>query len=168
MEFSRRTAQLLHEDHANTIALVEELEEVIRKAGRKMPDTSDAATRKTLSKTAAMIDRELRGHFAFEEDELFTRLEEAGDVGIGAHLREEHAALVPLGEEVGRIAAEALETGFTEASWKTFRGRSGEFIEMMYSHVQKEEMGLLPALEDLLEPEEDMELAEGFEAAHNP
>jgi len=168
MDFSRRTAQLLHEDHAATIVLIEELDEVIRKAGRRQPDTADTAIRKTLSKAAAMIEREIRGHFAFEEDELFTRLEEAGDVGIGAHLREEHAALLPLGEEVGRIAAEALESGFTDDSWKTFRDRSGQLIEMMYAHVQKEEMGLLPALEDLLDPEEDMELAETFEAAHNP
>lgn len=168
MEFSRRTAQLLHEDHANTIALIEELEEVIRKAGRRLPDTSDAGIRKTLSKTAAMIEREIRGHFAFEEDELFTRLEDAGDVGIGAHLRQEHAALLPLGEEVGAIAASALENGFGEKSWKTFRDRSGALIEMMYAHVQKEEMGLLPALEDLLDPEEDMELSQSFEAAHNP
>lgn len=168
MEFSRRTAQLLHEDHAATIALIEDLEEVIRKAGRRQPDTADASIRKTLSKVAEMIEREVRGHFTFEETELFTRLEEAGDVGIGAHLREEHAALLPLGEEIGRIAAEALESGFTDTSWATFRDRSGQFIEMMYAHVQKEEMGLLPAIEDLLEPEEDMELAEGFEAAHNP
>jgi len=168
MEFSRRTAQLLHEDHANTIALIEDLDAVLRKAGRRQPDTADATTRATLSKVAEMIDRELRGHFAFEENELFTRLEEAGDVGIGAHLREEHAALLPLGEEVGRLAAGALESGFTDENWKTFRDRSGELVEMMYAHVQKEEMGLLPAIEDLLEPEEDMQLAEDFEAAHNP
>lgn len=168
MEFSRRTAQLLHEDHAATIALIEDLDEVIRKAGRRHPDTADAGVRKTLTRTAAMIEREVRGHFEFEENELFPRLEDAGDVGIGAHLREEHAALLPLGEAIGRIAAEALETGFTDESWKGFRDRSGQFIEMMYAHVQKEEMGLLPALDDLLEPEEDMELAEGFEAAHNP
>jgi len=167
MEFSRRTAQLLHEDHASTIGLIEELDEVLRKAGRRQPDLADAATRRTLSKATEMIDREIRGHFAFEENELFTRLEEAGDVGIGAHLREEHAALLPLGEEVGRIAAEALDNGFGNESWKRFRDIAGQLIEMMYAHVQKEEMGLLQALDDLLEPEEDMELAETFEAAHN-
>lgn len=168
MDFSRRTAQLLHEDHAATIALLEELEEVIRKAGRHHPDTADASVRKTLTRAAAMIEREVRGHFEFEENELFPRLEEAGDVGIGAHLREEHAALLPLGEEMGRRAAEALKSGFTDDGWKTFRNGAGQLIEMMYAHIQKEEMGLLPALEDVLEPEEDMELAEGFEAAHNP
>ncbi|GAB4307726.1 MAG: hemerythrin domain-containing protein [Roseovarius sp.] len=168
MEFSRRTAQLLHEDHASTIALIEQLDEVIRRAGRRSPDTTDAGIRNTLSRVAEMIEREIRNHFAFEENELFPRLEEAGDVGIGAHLREEHAALLPLGEEIGRLAAAALETGFSDEGWHSFRDRSGQMIEMMYAHVQKEEMGLLPALEDLLEPEEDMELAESFEAAHNP
>lgn len=168
MEFSRRTAQLLHEDHANTITLIEKLEELIRRAGRQMPDTTDAGIRATLSKTAEMIEREIRGHFTFEEDELFTRLENAGDVGIGAHLREEHAALLPLGETVSRIAARALENGFTQDDWKIFRDRSGELIEMMFAHIQKEEMGLLPTLEDLLDPEEDMELSQSFETIHNP
>lgn len=168
MEFSRRTAQLLHEDHANTITLIEELEDLIRHAGRRIPDTSDANIRATLGKTAQMIEHEIRGHFAFEEDELFTRLENAGDVGIGAHLREEHAALLPLGETVARIAAQALEKGFTQDDWKTFRDRSGELIEMMFAHIQKEEMGLLPTLEDLLDPEEDLELSQSFETIHNP
>lgn len=167
MEFSRRTAQLLHEDHVGTIALVEALEEVIRKAGRGMPDTSDPATRATLTKTAQMIEREIRAHFSFEEDELFTRLEEAGDVGIGAHLREEHAAILPLGTRVAEMAGAALESGFTEDAWKTFRGQAGELIEMMFAHIQKEEMALLPALDDLLDAETDMSLSETFEAAHD-
>jgi len=167
MEFSRRTAQLLHEDHANTIALLEDLDAVIRKAGRRTPDANDAGTRATLSKAASVIDREIRNHFSFEENELFTRLEEAGDVGIGAHLREEHAALLPLGDKVGQGAAEALASGFSDESWKAFRDRAGQLIEMMFAHIQKEEMGLLPAIEDLLDPEEDMELSLGFEAAHD-
>lgn len=166
MEFTRRTAQLLHDDHAATIALIEEIDDVLRRAGRAAPDTSGAAIRKTLTRAAAMIEREIRGHFDFEETELFPRLEEAGDVGIGAHLREEHAALLPLGEEIARLAATALAEGFSEDGWKAFRDRAGQLIEMMYAHVQKEEMGLLPALEDLLDPEEDMELAESFEATH--
>lgn len=163
MEFSRRISQLLHEDHAETISLIEMLEDMIAKARKNAPDINDAAVKKTLEKSAAMIDHELNHHFSFEEDELFTRLEEAGDASIGEHLREEHAAILPLGENVATLAAQALNESFTQESWAEFRNLAGELIERMLSHIQKEEMSLLPMLEDLLEPEMDMELAEAFE-----
>lgn len=166
MEFSRRMAQLLHEDHRETIALIEMLEDMIGRAKRKTPDVNDPAVGKTLQKTADMIAREIRFHFGFEEDELFTRLEDAGDVGIGAHLREEHQAILPLGEKAGELAELALSNGFTDESWLTFRSLAGELTERMLSHIQKEEMALLPMLEDLLDPETDMQLAEEFAAAH--
>lgn len=78
MEFSRRTAQLLHEDHHATIAVIEALEELIARARRSIPDTIDPANRKILEKVAEVIDQEISNHFAFEEKELFTRLAEMG------------------------------------------------------------------------------------------
>lgn len=167
MDFSRRTAQLLHEDHMGTIALVEALEDMIARARRSVPDTSDATVRATLSKSAEMIERELQSHFAFEEDELFSRLEDAGDVGIGAHLREEHAAILPIGEVVAQAAAKALLEGFSDEEWRSFRDSAGELIERMLSHIQKEEMALLPMLDDLLDAETDMALSEAFAESHS-
>ena len=164
MEFTRRISQLLHEDHAATIALIEAQENMIAAARATPPDANDPKIRETLESTAALIDHEVRHHFTFEEDELFTRLEEAGDVGIGMHLREEHAAILPLGERVGALAAAALEKGFDAASWAEFRNNAGELIERMLAHIQKEEMALLPILDDLLDGETDMELSELFAA----
>lgn len=165
MDFSSRVAQLIHEDHSETITLIELLEDMIAKARRNTPDVSDMLVSKTLKKTAEMIAHETRHHFYFEENLLFPILEEAGDVAIGAHLREEHAAILPLGERVEALANTALADGFTDASWVEFRNVTGEMTERMLSHIQKEEMALLPLLEDLLDPETDMELSEAFAAA---
>jgi len=164
MEFSRRTAQLLHEDHRETIALVEMLEELIARAGKSPPDPDDARVTATLKAASERIAQEVGHHFAFEENELFTRLEEAGDVGIGAHLREEHEAILPLGERVGALAAQALRDGFGGADWQEFRQAAGELIERMLAHIQKEEMALLPMLDELLDPETDMALSQSFES----
>ena len=165
MDFSSRIAQLIHEDHSETIALIELLEEMVVKARRKTPDASDPQVSKTLQKTAAMIAHETRGHFNFEETMLFPILEEAGDVAIGAHLREEHASILPLGERVETLASAALTDGFNDASWAEFRNLTGEMTERMLAHIQKEEMALLPLLEDLLDPETDMELSQAFASA---
>jgi hemerythrin-like domain-containing protein len=162
MEFSRRTAQLLHEDHHATIAVIEALEELIARAKRSIPDALDPANRKTLKKVAEVIDQEVSNHFAFEEKELFTRLAENGDVGIGMHLTEEHQAMLPVAKQVSNIARSCLAIGFTDQTWSEFTSCSYELIERMLSHIQKEEMALLPMVEELLDPETDMELAEAY------
>lgn len=166
MEFTRRTAQLLHEDHRATITMVEALEDLIATSRRGIPDVADALTRNTLDRTAAALEQEIRGHFAFEEDELFTRLEEFGDVEIGEHLRQEHKAILPVGEAVVASARAALKDGFSESGWQDFRSRSGELIERLLAHIQKEEMALLPMLDDLLDPETDMQLSEEYSLNH--
>ncbi len=166
MNFTRRTAQLLHEDHQATIQVIEALDQMIAKARKKAPDLSDPSVHKALTAATSAIEEEISSHFAFEENELFTRLEDMGDVGIGTHLREEHAAILPLGGEVSRRAAQALENGFSGTEWAEFRSFAGELIERMFAHIQKEEMALLPMLDDLLDSETDMELASAYSATH--
>jgi hypothetical protein len=85
-----------------------------------------------------------------------------GDADIGEHLRDEHNAILPIGEQVSALARAALEDGFTEQSWSHFRASTGELIERMLAHIQKEEMALLPVLDDLLDAETDLELSTAY------
>ena len=160
MEFSRRTAQLLHEEHRATIAMMEGLETMISQAKRTAPDVSDPRIRDILEQVNLTVEQEVRGHFSFEEEELFTRLAEFGDEAIGEHLKDEHQAMLPVAEEVASIATKSMSEGFSDEGWKEFKSLTGELIERMLAHIQKEEMALLPILEELLDPETDMELAE--------
>ncbi len=166
MTFSRRTAQLLHEDHQQTISVVEGLERMVTKARKHPPDINEPQTRASLKNTVGAIDEEVSAHFTFEETELFTRLEDMGDMAIGQHLRGEHAAILPLGKSVVELAKEALDSEFTPESWAMFRKVAGELIERMYVHIQKEEMALLPALDDLLDDQTDMDLAMSYSENH--
>jgi len=167
MEFSRRTPQVLHEDHSATIKVLEALETMIANARRKVPAISDPTVMHALSMTAGAIEQEISTHFAFEEQELFTRLEEAGDGAIGAHLKQEHAAILPLGQQVATLARSAMDSGFTDHSWGQFRAACSEMIERMFAHIQKEEMALLPLLDDLLDPETDMDLSTNYSNANS-
>ncbi len=166
MMFSRRTAQLLHEDHQATVVVIEGLDGLLARARKRAPDVGDAKVLKILKAASGTIQEEISTHFAFEENELFTRLEEMGDVAIGEHLRAEHAALLPLGQKVAGLARDALASGFTTESWKQFRGLAGELIERMLMHIQKEEMAMLPALDELLDDEDDMELSTLYSSMH--
>ncbi len=166
MDFTRRTAQLLHEDHRATIKVIEALDQMIARARKNAPDLTDPSTRAALTAATHAIEEEVSVHFAFEEDELFTRLEEMGDVEIGAHLRDEHAAILPLGKEVAQRAGRALKGGFSPSEWGEFRTITGELIERMFAHIQKEEMALLPMLDELLDSETDMELATSYGENH--
>ena len=166
MSFNCRTSQLLHEDHQATVGVIEDLDQMITRARRSMPDISDPAVKATLTKAAASISDEVSRHFAFEEDELFTLLEEMGDAQIGAHLREEHAILLPLGNQVASLAQTALKDGFSENAWKEFCAKAVELIERMVTHIQKEEMALLPMLEECLDPEADLALSTAYNDSH--
>ncbi len=160
MDFSRRTAQLLHEEHRATIEMIEHLENMIAAAKRAEPDVNDPQTRRILEQVKASFEQDVSSHFAFEENELFTRLAEFGDVAIGEHLSEEHRAMLPVAEQLVAITASAINNGFDSDSWREFKSLAGELTERMLAHIQKEEMALLPMLEELLDPEADMELAE--------
>jgi len=67
-----------------------------------------------------------------------------GDGAIGAHLCDEHAAILPLGQEVARRAAQALKTGFPGAEWGEFRTISGELVERMFAISRKRKWHFCP------------------------
>ena len=83
---------------------------------------------------------------------------------IGAHLTEEHDAMRPLGERIAALARAAESTGFADADWEEFRRLGREFIERMLVHVQKEEMALLPLLEEAMDGEMEARLYDEYAA----
>jgi iron-sulfur cluster repair protein YtfE (RIC family) len=148
MEFNRHISRRLHEEHVATLALWGRLESVLA-AGRH-----DAAL---LKSAAASLERELDRHFRFEEAELFPRLAEAGEGDIGELLREEHETIRAAGTRFIALAKE-------DSPSKDLRALGLELAERLVSHVQKEEMALLPALDDFIDEETDHELDSAYAA----
>ena len=148
MEFNRRISRRLHEEHVATLALWGRLESVLA-AGRH-----DAAL---LKSAAASLERELDRHFRFEEAELFPRLAAAGEADIGELLREEHDTIRAAG-----MRFIALVKG--DSNEKEMRTLGLELAERLVNHVQKEEMALLPALDDFIDEETDHELDSAYAA----
>jgi hemerythrin-like domain-containing protein len=161
--FSNRISQRLHDEHCATIALMERLEQLLARFRRSgVPDARGAEVSQLLRDLAVGITAEVERHFAFEETHLFPRLQAAGDAVIGAHLTDEHSAIRPLGVRIAAAAGEAAASGFDAARWEEFRRLGQELAERMLTHVMKEEMALLPLLEDTMDAETEERLYQKY------
>jgi hemerythrin-like domain-containing protein len=151
MDFNRQISRRLHEEHVATLELWSRVEQTI--------GTRDAALEALLGRCAAALADEVARHFEFEESELFPRLADAGEGDIAELLTEEHGVIRAAAAQFDE-SCRALRAGSLDAAgWQRLRVTALELAERLVSHVQKEEMSLLPALEDLLDESTDAELA---------
>lgn len=162
MTFTNRISQLLHDEHRATIALMERLEQALARHRGTAPDRSNAAVAQLLGDLSTGLEAEVQRHFDFEENQLFPYLEAAGDEAIGAHLTSEHHAMRPLGLRLAELARSAAAEGFDQARWDEFRRLGNELCDRMLSHVQKEEMALLPLLDEVMDGEAEARLYEDY------
>jgi hemerythrin-like domain-containing protein len=163
MSYANRISQTLHEEHRATIALMERLEQLLARYRRgSVPPAGDRAVTQLLADLSTGVEDEVERHFAFEESHLFHYLAEMGDAGIGAHLTDEHNAMRPLGHQVAKLARDAAAGGFALPEWEHFRRLSQELCDRMLAHVQKEEMALLPMLEEGMDAETEARLYQEY------
>ncbi|MBX5470896.1 MAG: hemerythrin domain-containing protein [Acetobacteraceae bacterium] len=159
-------ARTLHDDHEAALALIARLEALLGRHGADYPPVAATpAVAALLRDCDRAIVLEIGPHFDFEETALFPRLEAAGAAAMVAVLTEEHAQIRPLAQTLRNLAREGQSGGFTAALWQTFRAAGAEFSSLMTAHITKEEIGLLPAVDEILDPETDAMLAETFASA---
>ncbi len=166
MEFRCHVSRVLHEEHLRLIALLNQLEETLmrhRKADALDTGTSEVAS--LLGELVVVLDSEVDRHFSFEEEQLFPKLEEAGDGMIAAVLRGDHEVLRPLARELVALARRARAEGLGGEDWQRFRLLGMELVERQMTHIQREEMALLPLLDDLIDEETDQRLWSDYTAA---
>lgn len=164
--YSRRVCQVLHDEHRATIELVERLGALLARCRGAPPDVADGSTSWLLREIPSALESEVTRHFDFEEAQLFSYLAAIGDVAIAAHLTGEHEVMRPLGRELGALARAAATRGFDAPGWQAFRRVAGELCERLAGHVQKEEMVLLPLLEENLDPAADARFHEAYAGSH--
>jgi hemerythrin-like domain-containing protein len=141
--FKRHVCNRLHLDHQATLALWSSVQATLA-SGREDPVL--------MRRAADALERELATHFELEEKELFPRLAAAGEGDIGELLTEEHGVI----REAGRRFIELARRG---GSLRELRPLGLELAERIFAHVHKEELGLVPLLEDVLDDEADEALS---------
>ncbi len=165
MAFSRRVNHMLHDEHMAVIALLDRLGAYLRDHGATTPPAKDdGATGTLLRHLAGVIEGELTAHFAFEEEVLFPLLDDAGEGELPMVLKQEHATILPAAHRVAELARSALAEGFERDGWAEFRRLGIALVGELTDHAEKEEFGLLPVLEHVLDGEKDASLADAYAA----
>jgi len=143
---TRQTSRRLHEEHQATLALWTRVEAAL---------AASKADAGLMRSAAASLADEIERHFAFEETQLFPRLDAAGEGDIAELLAEEHETIRSAGR---RFIATVKE----DPANPVLKALGLELAERLVSHVQKEELSMLPALDDLLDDETDEALVAGL------
>lgn len=149
-----QTSMMLHDEHRSNLGLLGRVEQALARG----PRGSGGQSREQLDLMRA-LDRQLaqdvERHFPFEERELFPRMIDNGEDDIAGLLHEEHDAIRGVADELRPLLARAFEQTLDDAGWGQLRTAALELVERQVAHIQKEEMSLLPLLDDLLDDETD-------------
>ncbi|MCW9045558.1 MAG: hemerythrin domain-containing protein [Alphaproteobacteria bacterium] len=162
-QFDLKFVNSLHDDHVATLALLEKMESTISKQGKgNCPTEISDEMRSMLNDMTAIMTAEITGHFAFEEEYLFPRFAAAADNAIPMMLKGEHDVIRPLAKQLTDMAKKAKTDGFDQQTWEIFYDLGLEIVEREVFHIQKEEMGFLPALDQIIDPDEEDELTMAY------
>lgn len=165
MNAIRQTARALHEEHRANLDLLAQVERLLGRHATQALRLA-ATPGSELMRLLAGLERQLRHdverHFVFEEAELFTRMRDAGDGGIAALLGSEHDAIREVAADLLPLTAAAAAGTLDDAGWAALARDALELAERQVSHIQKEEMALLPMLSDLLDDDTDSQLAMAY------
>ena len=155
MDHRSLVSRTLDDEHRANLALLDRVEQAF---GRMRSRGSDAL-RTLAGALARQVEQDIGRHFAFEERELFPRMTDAGDGDMAALLAEEHASIRAVADELLPLARAAEEGTLDTAGWDALARGALEIAERQVAHIQKESMALLPLLDDLLDENDDRELA---------
>jgi len=160
MEPTTQAMRLLHREHVTVIDLLRRLSILLGRCNSSTPpQDDDFAALTLLGDVRSALINEIERHFQFEEDELFPLLDENGEEDLTDLLREDHRLLVPIIRAVAEAIAESQGAGFDAAAWAAFHPLAGELVDRLTDHAEKEEMSMVPLLDDLLDDDQDNQLA---------
>jgi hemerythrin-like domain-containing protein len=155
MDHRSLVSRTLDDEHRANLALLDRVEQAF---GRMRSRGSDEL-RTLAGALARQVEQDIGRHFAFEERELFPRMTDAGDGDMAALLALEHASIRAVADELLPLARAAEDGTLDAAGWDALARGALEIAERQVAHIQKESMALLPLLDDLLDENDDRELA---------
>ncbi len=163
-------AALIHAEHDITLEMLNRLEQRTGKKYKAQPiDPAQVEERKLLDDLIATCTNDTDRHFSFEENRLFPHILAQGGECMVNILTQEHAQIRPVATVLVDLSRDAIASGaFTPAQWLEFCRLSSDLIDIETFHIQKEEMGLIGALQVMFSPEQDAELAEDYKAISKP
>lgn len=160
MSHPSETGQILGREHRDNLALLARVEQSLQRPGSG--DAIDADTVRLVRSLSEHMTHDLARHFAFEEQELFPRMVVNGDGDLAELLAEEHDAIRAVASELAPLVGAASDGTLDAEGCNGLRRLTLELVERLLAHVDKEEMSLVPLLDDLLDDDTDRTLALGY------
>jgi len=154
--FTSMIAGQLHQEHLAAMGILGRLDTALASGNRRQQAVP------VFNDLVAALEGEVIPHFRFEEVALFPRLARAGEPDIGLLLGEEHGVMMPLMEDICDLVKEDSRDPLKDDDWQRLCRLGRELVERLVSHIQKEEMGLLPMVEATLDASEDENLAQDY------
>jgi hemerythrin-like domain-containing protein len=161
MDFATQVSRTLDAEHRATLALLGRVEAAFVRAPRTGA-CKEPAIAALAAELRLLLEEHVDRHFGFEEDDLFPRLAAAGDATLGELLHEEHVAILEVAAEIAPLASAAAKGSIDDEGFLRLRRGALELVERLGSHIQKETMSLLPALDDILDENSDAELTMAY------
>lgn len=160
LDLKKQTSRALHDDHMTGLEILERVEGLLQRHRDAAPDVGEnPEARRVLVDLKTMVDIELPPHFDFEEDELFPHLVGLGDGAMVELLAEEHVTLRAAWPVIADVCQKSIDGQASPEEWRKFRDVAGDFAQTLTGHIHKEEMGLLGALETMLDDAVDQDAA---------
>lgn len=157
MELRRQVCRTLHEEHVNVLDLLNRFGQALgRLTGA--PPLGDPVWQSLLAQLATALQYEVTRHFGFEEHELFPRLHQDGQGELAELLLEEHETIRDVVRPLLVLIDRARREDLDGIGWQSLKISGLELVERLTSHAEKEELTLVPVLEDLLDEDTDREL----------
>lgn len=160
MAHPSETGQILGREHRDNLELLARVERSMQRPGGGTALDPEAV--RLVRSLCEHMTHDLARHFGFEEQELFPRMVAAGEGDIAELLTEEHDAIRAVATELAPLADAAAGGTIDAEGWNALRRLALEFVERLLAHVEKEEMSLVPLLDDLLDDDTDRTLALGY------
>jgi hemerythrin-like domain-containing protein len=163
MSHPSETGQILGREHRDNLALLARVEQSLQPP--RSGGALDAEVVRLLRSLGEHLAHDLTRHFTFEEQELFPRMVAAGEGDLAELLGEEHDAIRAVASELAPLIAAASDGTLHADGCNALRRLALELVERLLAHVDKEEMSLVPLLDDLLDDDADRTLALGYASA---
>ena len=158
MSYQTQVSRVLDDEHRANLELLARVEHAFSR-----PPAAGDGVDSQLAQLAGAFGRylaqDIGRHFEFEEQQLFPRMRDAGDGDMATLLVEEHDAIREVARELAPLTQAAAAGTLDAAGWRALRSGALEMVERQVAHIQKETMALLPLLDDLLDEDDDRELA---------
>ena len=154
MERRFEISKRLSREHQGVASLLGRLELFLLTAGQEPPHWQKPETRQLMSDVRGALRAEIPQHFAIEEQSLFPLFAEHGGEDLVELLLEDHRHILDLVAELRPLVEQTLASpdGLTRPEWETFRAQARSLVTELGSHAEKEELGFVPAMDELMEP----------------